>query len=970
MDSKLKELSKKIEGELLYSKKIQVLYATDASVYQEMPIAVCFPKTTIDIKLLIAFAKEHKLSLIPRAAGTSLAGQCVGNGIVVDSSKHLNKIIEINAKEGWVKLEPGVIRDELNDYLKDYGLFFGPNTSTSNRCMIGGMVGNNSCGSTSIVYGSTRDYVEELEVIMSDGSEVIFGPLSPKEFKQKRNGDTLESKIYQQIYHALSHPNIQNNIRKHYPKPEVQRRNTGYAIDALLDSNIFTERGENFNFCKLLSGSEGTLAFTTSIKLKLSPLPPKETALLCAHFNSINESLRAVNIVMPHQPTACELMDASILNLAKQNRQQAQNSYFIHGSPAAILMIEVKSNTSAENDIKIAAITKDLQRQNMGYAFPILYPPNIEKAWSLRKAGLGVLANIPGEDKAVACIEDTAVTIEDQPAYIAEFTEMMKGYNQDAIYYAHAGAGEIHLRPILNLRDKNDIQLFHDITESTAKLVKKYGGSLSGEHGDGRVRAPFIPLVLGKENYQLIRAIKYRWDPDNIFNPGKIVDPKPMTEQLRYKPLSENQQWDTYFDYAPIGGFISTLEKCNGSGDCRKSASAAGGMCPSYHATKDEAASTRGRANILRTFITEAPPLNAFAQKELMEILDLCLSCKACAYECPSNVDMAMLKAEVSAQYYKEHLTPLRTRMFANAEAINKMTALLPRTNNFIANKTFLGKWIKNVFGISPNRTIPIASRKNWQKSYSPKNKEATKGEVILLCDEFTNHLDVETGIKAGLLLEKLGYQVIFSKSLDSGRASISKGKLEQVKVLANKNVSYFSQLSGFEIPIIGVEPSAILTFRDEYPKILRGEQQKKAKTLSKKCFTIEEFLANAFDNRAITADAFHNESKQLLVHVHCHQKALSDPAHTAKVLSMPKNYHVEMIPSGCCGMAGSFGYEKEHYEISMKIGELILFPSIRKKQKEQLVVAAGTSCRHQIKDGTNERAFHPVEILWAALVK
>lgn len=966
-------LRNQIEGEVYTDKTHLVIYATDASVYREQPIAVVIPKHTEDVKMTIEFAKAHHLPIIPRATGTSLAGQCVGKGIVVDISKHLTNVIKLNVEEQWVSVEPGVIRDELNRYLQLHGLFFGPNTSTANRATIGGMVGNNSCGSTSIAYGTTRDHILELEVILSNGEKVVFGEIDRETLSQKTKLENLEGQIYRQLVKELANPVIQHQIKEGFPKASVTRRNTGYAVDELLSYTEFGGNQKTINVAKLLAGSEGTLAFTTEIKLSLDPLPAPGEVLLCAHFNSVDDSLKAVLMAMEHQPAACELMDKIILDCTKANIEQEKNRFFVEGDPAAILMIELrgKDNEIAKN--KAQLIIDQLKENDLGYAFPMLFPPHTNKAWSLRKAGLGLLANIPGDAKAVACIEDTAVDVVDLPAYIEEFTVMMESFNQRAVYYAHAGAGELHLRPILDLKKSKDVALFRQITESTTRLVKKFRGSLSGEHGDGRVRAEFIPLIVGEENYQLFRKIKKVWDPNTIFNPGKIVDAPPMDESLRYVPDREEPDIQSIFNFDEDGGILRAAEKCNGSGDCRKLHTAGGTMCPSYQATRDEKDSTRARANALRELLTRsAKDENPYNHPELKAVMDLCISCKGCTAECPSNVDMSTLKAEFLYQYYKVNGVPLRARLFAANGRLNKLAAKVPGLSRFFLGNKITGNILKKMMGVAPQRSLPLVQKRtlgNWyKKNYQAPEKNKRKGSCYFFFDEFTDLLDSDIGIKAIQLLNRLGYEVQRIGHDESGRAHLSKGLLKEAQKIARKNVSLFKPIISEQSPLIGVEPSAILGFRDEYPRLVEPTEKKNAEQLAQHCLTIEEFISREINNGNISSDDFHTDQKHLLLHGHCHQKALSSINHTVQTLSLPANYHVEVIPSGCCGMAGSFGYEKEHYEVSMKIGELVLFPAIRKADVATTVVAPGTSCRHQIQDGTQRKALHPVDVLWAAL--
>lgn len=964
MNPELKNLKAQLEGELHYDNMMKALYATDASVYRELPLAVSLPKTTNDVKLLIEFAKKNNVSLIPRAAGTSLAGQCVGNGIVVDVSKYFNNILEINANESWVRVQPGVVRDELNLFLKPYGLYFGPNTSTSNRCMIGGMVGNNSSGSTSIIYGSTRDHVIELKTVLSDGSEVVFNSQSIEEFNEKALNNSFEGLLYQQIDKELSNDEVQEEIVRNFPKKTIARRNTGYAIDALLESNMFTENSKNFNFCELLCGSEGTLAFTTEIKLGLVPLPKSNVVIVAAHFESIQESLMANIIAMKENPTACELMDKTILDCTNDNIEQQKNRFFVEGDPKAILIIEFRGSTLNEAKSKASQLIEKIKEVQLGYAFPKIIGEKTESVWSLRKAGLGLLANIPGDKKAVACIEDTAVTVEDLPEYIEAFTALMKTYKQKAVYYAHAGAGELHLRPILNLKKSSDVKLFREISEASAKLIKSYQGSLSGEHGDGRVRAEFIPLVLGQKNYELFQRIKQTWDPNNVFNPGKIVNPIPMDEDLRYKQDVVEQKIDTVFNFEDTGGILKTIEKCNGSGDCRKLNFAGGTMCPSYRATLDEKDTTRGRANILREFLTQNTKENPFDHSEIKEAMDLCISCKGCKSECPSNIDMASLKAEFQYQYYKNKSRSLRDRIIANNAKLNRVASNFYKIHNFLIKKS----WFKIGLGIAKNRSLPRLEKQTFYNWFKTIKQNESNRKVYLFCDEYTNYYDVEIGKKAILLLIKLGYEVKIINHKESGRAYISKGFLDEAKTIANANVKLFKDLISDSIPLIGIEPSAILSFRDEYINLVDKSLREEATKLSESVFLIDEFLSNEIDKNHITSNAFSLESKTILLHGHCHQKALSSTSFTKRILSLPLNYKISEIQSGCCGMAGSFGYEKEHYELSQKIGNQVLFPEIRKAKSKSELVANGTSCRHQIFDGVNRTPKHSIEILYEAL--
>ena len=932
-ESAFDKLVQQLEGELQYGYLMRVLYATDASVYRELPLAVVYPKSSEDIRLLIQFALQHQTSLIPRAAGTSLAGQCVGEGIVVDISRHCNQIIELNTNEGWVRVQGGVIRDELNAFLKTHGLWFGPNTSTANRAMIAGMVGNNSCGSTSIVYGNTRDHLLELKVMLSDGNEALFEPLDEVQFFEKCKGDLLENQLYRQIWESLNRKEVKALIEAGFPKASIHRRNTGYALDALLQMAPFSTSDEPFNFCKLIAGSEGTLAFITEIKLKLDPLPPRFELVMCIHFEQLMEALKAVSTVMAHQPFACELMDKIILDCTKDNRAQQKNRFFVEGDPAAILLVELRSNDKVELNKQAQALEAALKFETLGYAYPLVFAPQSKQVWELRKAGLGLLANIPGDRKAVACIEDTAVDLPDLPAYIKDFSQLMTKYKQEAVYYAHAGAGELHLRPILDLKKSADRKLFRLISEESAELVRKYKGSLSGEHGDGRVRAEFIPKVLGKQNYQLLTIIKQLWDPSNIFNPGKIVNAPPMDTAFRYEADMTTAKYPTLMDFSSSQGILRMAEQCNGSGDCRKLPLSGGTMCPSYMATRNEKDTTRARANALREILSHpSDEANPFARAELKEVLDLCISCKGCASECPSNVDMAVMKAEFQYQYYKSNRRSIRDYFVAYIGKLNSIGILLPDLTNFILSNSLTSSLIKKWLNIAPQRSLPRLHRISL-RSWFEKNKAElhqgmpVKGVVYFFCDEFTNFNDTIIGIKSILLLRRLGYKVLMPKHKASGRASISKGFLKTAQKLAQSNVAVFKDLVNKQRPLIGLEPSAILSFSDEYPRLVDKGELIAARKLSKHCMLIEEFIEREIVAGNINSDQFSSAPKQILLHGHCHQKALASVASSARILSLPAHYEVEVIPSGCCGMAGSFGYEAEHYEVSMQIGELVLFP-------------------------------------------
>lgn len=950
------------------------LFATDASEYQEMPLGVVFPHTAGDVGRIVALAHRFRIPLIPRAAGTSLAGQCVGHGLVVDISRHLTDIHEIDAEKRRVRVGPGVIRNELNQILAEHGLFFGPETSTANRATIGGMVGNNSCGSNSIVHGSTRDHLISARGYLSDGSPVTFEALDRDAFAAKCAGppESLEAKIYRTVRDLLADPENRRIIRENYPRPSIPRRNTGYCLDLLMDAEVFdSESSKPFNLCKLIAGSEGTLFFGVEFTLGCDPLPPPRGGLLCAHFETIDESLRATLAALPHSPSACELIDRHILECTRNSPEQSRNRDFVEGDPGAILVVEVRRDTAAERDAVLGAVVNDLRAAGLGYAYPILRDEDGDKVWELRRAGQGLMSNIRGDAKPREVVEDTAVDVRDLPAYIREFDALLQSkYKINTVYYAHAGSGELHTRPLFNLKTEAGLRTFRGVAADIAALVKKYRGSLSGEHGDGRLRGEFIPFMLGERCYEMMRTVKDTFDPRHIFNPGKIVDTPPMDTHLRYRVGQAAPELPTVFDWSETGGMLAAAEKCNGSGDCRKTERAGGTMCPSFMATREERETTRARANMLRQLITEGGA-DAFASDELKNILDLCLSCKGCKAECPSTVDMANLKAEFLQGYYDRHGVPLRSRMVAGFASLTRLAAHAPWAWNALFGAPLVRRTLNRLSGFHPDRTIPPLSRvtlRRWFREHRPHPNAGRRGRVWLFADEFTDAQDASIGIKTVELLETLGYAVEIPPHGESGRAALSKGLLRRARKHAHANVSALAPITADDRPLIGIEPSALLCFRDEYPVLLRDDAQTKARLLADRCFLVDEFLIREFDAGRLPREAFAPSERIIRLHGHCQQKALIGLVPTKRALELPRGHKVRLVPSGCCGMAGSFGYEKEHYDLSMRIGELVLFPSVRETPEAHTVCAPGTSCRHQIHDGTRRRALHPAEILHAAL--
>ena len=1006
----------------------KIAYSTDASIYRETPGGVAYPESVDDIRELIRIARERGTCLIPRAGGTSIAGQVVGNGIVVDVSRHFNHILEVNAEERWVRVEPGVVRDELNIALKPYGLFFSPETSTSNRCCIGGMVGNNSCGTHSLVYGSTRHHVLQLKGLLADGSEFDTAV---------RGEGSLERGIYAQLEGWRDDPEVRDLIEANFPDRSLRRRSCGYAIDEALGLG---DGGASapIDLCKLICGSEGTLAFVTEIKLSLDPLPPKEGMVLCAHCAALETAFEANLVALRHGPVAIELMDGRILELGKDNLEAQRNRFFVEGDPAALLIAEFRG---AEMDARADALEAELLAAGLAYTCTRVYGADVSRVWALRKAGLGVLSGMKGDAKPVGVIEDTAVAPERLPAYMRDFRAMLDRLGLSCVFYGHISTGELHLRPILDIKTEEGRRLFRAVAEETAALVRKHRGSLSGEHGDGRLRGEFIPLMYGPECYRLMQEVKRCWDPYNVFNMNKIVDAPGMDEWLRFE-LGQPYvidgtetvfNWRAAFDECKVEGasgvrsqahaLMCSIEQCNGAGDCRKSNLIGGTMCPAFKATRDELFTTRARANVLRECLTRG---GGFTSPEVKEILDGCLACKGCRAECPSNVDMTRIRAEVLQQIHDREGTPLRSFAVARMAAVERLGHLVRPLYNFFAGWRPSAALLKRILRFASERRIPALSRRTLRQLLRREgfpSASAAPRRVYLFADEFTNYQEAELGLTFARLLRRLGYDVVVPKHVESGRAAISKGCLKLARRFAVRNVRLLTDLVTADTPLVGIEPSCILSFRDEYPDLVPPAMRQTARDLAANCLLFDEFIMREVAAGRIAPDAFRDDPVEVWLHGHCHQKALVGVDKTAAALRLLPGATVQVIPSGCCGMAGSFGYEKEHYRRSLEIGEMVLFPAVRRAlgltpansgvtcghfpqvttekgttcghfpqvtaesdatcghfpqvtaengttcgQTPVVVAAPGTSCRQQILDGTGAHAVHPIELLYAWL--
>ena len=944
------------------------LYANDASNYEEIPQGVHFPKTGDEIVELVKWCAEHHTPITARAAGTSLAGQTTGGGVIMDTSRHMNQILKVDLENKKALVQPGVIRDTINRELAPFQLLFGPDTSTTNRCMLGGMIGNNSSGSFSIKYGTVRDQIFSIDTVLSDGSEVTFKPLSDEEFEAKLHLPTLEGSIYREMFSLLK--THREAIVQNFPHPEITRRNTGYAIDKLLEMSPLTPGGRPFNMAELLCGSEGTLAMTKQAVVNLSDKPTR-SILVIPQFANLRDSLVSTVDAVKYNPAAVELLDKIVLDATHGNIEQSQNRFFIQGDPATILIIQLDGET-VEELLPIAdKMIADMKAKGLGYAYSILTDEDeMRRVWDLRKAGLGLLMGLGWEQKSPTFVEDTAVRVEDLPDYIDDFQDILKKYDSTCVFYAHASVGELHLRPALDIRSKEGVETMKIMAVEVAELVRKYRGSLSGEHGDGRARAPYIEYVLGKEMMPLLEQVKDIWDPNGIFNPGKIVRAKPIDFGMRFDVDYVKPEVPTEFKWRKQGSFAEAIELCNGAGVCRKLSLSGGTMCPSYMATKDEKDTTRGRANLFRQLFA-GKQADAFKSEDLKEALDLCLSCKGCKTECPANVDMAKMKAEFTNGYNQEHGTSLSTYFFGNPGPLYKLTTFTPGLINKVNSTKVVKEVLKQVLNVSPKRELPQfapVTFERWMKDHRNNGMVRSTRKVLLFMDLFINHHEPEVGKDTVRVLEALGYEVLSTKPTDNGRTMISKGLLDKAKKTAQRNIDMLYPFANDGVTIIGLEPSEILTLRDEYLDLCDDSQLEKAKLVASKSKTLDEFISELAEAEPeLMKRVFNQHPKEALVHGHCHQKALIGTKSTMNALKAA-GYKPTDLQTGCCGMAGSFGYEDHHYDVSMQVGELVLFPKLRAAKADANVCAPGFSCRHQIHDGVQKEAHHTARLLAKAL--
>jgi FAD/FMN-containing dehydrogenase/Fe-S oxidoreductase len=960
-----RELTDRVEGDVRFDAVTRALYATDASIYQIEPAGVVIPRSREDLRRIVEICSRLHCPITMRGGGTSQAGQAIGAGLIVDTSKHLTALLEVNVAGQWARVEPGIVLDELNAQLRPHGLRFAPDVSTASRATIGGMMANNSSGARSVLYGKTIDHVIEQEVLLSDGSIARFGPLPQAALRSAMVANTLEAQCYRVVRQlAETH---RDEIERRFPK--VLRRVGGYNLDE------FTRADRPFNLAKLMVGSEGTLGVVLSAKVNLVRLP-KAKAVLAIQFRELLESLAATPLILRHTPSAVEVMDKGILDYTRQSvALDALRRSFIDGDPGSLLCVEFYADRDEELPPRLTALENDLRANGFGYHYHhALDAAGQARIWSLREAGLGLSMAMKGDAKSLSFVEDTAVAPEQLRDYIERFLAIVRSHGTSAGVYAHASVGCLHVRPVVNLKTEDGVRTFEAIANEISDLVLEYGGALSGEHGDGLVRSPFMQKMFGPALYEAFRTIKRTFDPHGIFNPGKIVDAPPLTSNLRYGPTYKPRVLPTHFDYGEHGGLAGAVEMCSGVGACRKTLD--GTMCPSYMATREEQHSTRGRANVLRLTMAGRLGESGLGDAGVYETLDLCLECRACKSECPVGVDVARFKSEFLADYWQRHGTPAQARVLGNARTLAVWGSRFAPISNWIAGSGLVKRLNESVLGIDRRRRLPQFQRRTLeQRAGRLKAAPTTDGagsrrgrlqaahaDVLLFVDTFTNHYDPDIGLAALDVLEAAGHHPALAPNGCCGRPQISKGLLSDAREMASRNTDLLHDAAAAGRQIVFCEPSCLSAVREDVPSLLRGEARRKAETVAAASVLFEDFMLKT------PLPALSEGPRTILLHGHCHQKSMGLVASSRALLSKIPGATVVDLDAGCCGMAGSFGYDRGHYDVSKAIGERKLFPAVRNRPERSVVVAAGTSCRHQIHDFTDHSAMHPAVLLRSLL--
>lgn len=963
----LRALKKESQGEVRADEYSRILYSTDASIYSVMPHGVFFPASRDDVHAAVTLSAKFGVPILPRTAGTSLAGQAISEALVIDFTRHLNRILEVNEAEGWVRAEPGLVLDQLNRNLTHTGLQFGPDPASSDRAALGGIVSNNATGSHSICYGMTADHILKMNVVLSDGSQVHLGPIETEDITKKIQKTDLEGRIYQKVQELTGSTDHRKTIAEGTPRH--WRRCGGYNLDRFIgDASSFKVPQDNrFNLAKLVCGSEGTLAVIQDVTLNLVPIPEAK-GLAIVQFASTVEALQQIPAILESSPSAVELMDHLGLRLCRDVPKYSRLlKTFIEGNPGSILITEFYGSGETELRSKI----EDLQNILVGQGFrnnviPVLDASRQKNVWAVRKAGLGLLMSIKGDHKPIPFIEDAAVPTEHLAEYVNKIGHFCKHRNTQVAYYAHASAGCVHIRPLINTKEAAEIAKISEIMDFAVDLLHGYGGALSSEHGDGRARSWMNERFFGPDLYQLYRDVKHVFDPDGLLNQGVVVDAQVGTENLRYGPEYQVVPLELALDFSAEHGFDRAVEMCNGAGICRKKTT--GVMCPSFMVTHEEEHSTRGRANAMRAALSGALPPEELTSKRMYEVMDLCIECKACKSECPSSVDMAKIKFEFLAQYHRKHGVPLRSRMFGNIAGMSRLASgtIAPVVNGILSS--FPARFVLDrALGISMQRKMPEFAPipfTTWFRKH--RHTEKGKERVVLFHDTFNTFNDPHISIAAVEVLEAAGFEVVLPGHRCCGRPLISKGLVEQARAAAKDTVARLLPYARQGLPIIGLEPSCLLSLRDEYLYLLPGSG--KAQEVAQQAVLFDEFIACLAEQERLPM-TFTHHSKDVLLHGHCHQRALVGMEPTHKILALPQNYHIREVDTSCCGMAGAFGYEKEHYDISRKMAERRLIPEIRNAGRDALIVASGTSCRHQLQHFDIQRVFHPAEVLRDAMI-
>ena len=950
-------LRRVVQGEVRMDRPSRLIYATDASMYQMEPVGVVLPHSADDVEATIVTAARFGIPVLPRGGGTGLSGQTVNHAVVLDFSKHMREILEVQPEERWARVQPGRVLDQFNRALAPHGLQYAPDPVTMNRATIGGGIGNNTCGSHSVIYGKTLDHVLSVEAVLSDGSRASFGPVEGDDLELKRSQQTLEGQLYREV-RRIAHAH-RDEVARRFPK--VLRRVGGYNLDE------FGGDG-SMDLSRVVVGSEGTLVAVTEARVNLVAVPRRK-GLAALHFRGLIEAMEATVAILEHGPSAVELVGGMIIQLCRESMGFRHLLEFVQGEPECLLLVEFYGDSEQEVEGKLEALQHDMERRHLGYAtVSAVDPAQQERIWDLRRAGLGLVMGVKGDSKPLPYVEDTAVSPEKLPEYVARFEEIIGRYGTTVAYYGHASVGCLHIRPLVNVKSTDGLATLEGIANDVADLVLEFDGSLSGEHGDGIVRGVFTEKMFGSELYEAFREVKRAFDPDAILNPGKIIDTPALTENLRLSPQTQNLEVETYLDFSQDGGFARSVELCNGQGACRK---VDGTMCPSYMVTREEEHSTRGRANLLRMVLSGVLPPSDLTGKRLHDALDLCVECKGCKGECPSNVDMAKLKYEVLTKYQEAHGVPLRSKLFGNIAALSRMgsaTAPLSNWGNALPPTRWLLHWL---LGIHRRRPLPRFARRpfrSWFRRRAAGTAPAVRGEVVLFNDTFMEYNHPQVGRAATRLLEALGFRVTLAERKGCcGRPLISKGMLPKAREWARRNVDALLPYAQRGIPIVGTEPSCLLTLRDEYPDLLRDEA---SRTVASQAVMLEELLDGLAASDGDVASIFRDDlTARILVHGHCHQKALVGMQPTLRALRLVPGYTAELVDSGCCGMAGSFGFEAEHYDISRAMGDHRLFPALEDPAVAGHQVAiTGVSCRQQIEHFTSRTPRHVVELLAEAL--